>query len=225
MKTSWETPGRGSPELPSQLTQLSQLGDGYQEECPATHRDNSTEDLKCSDKMCHWFLAVPKHQVLVPGWGPVVPSGLCWVCAGRQLSRVCSLGCCRAKQTMVKDLKHMGTALSKSQAFFLLAKAAILWLRKRHCHLSSCWDAAHYPRLCLSGVTASSSRSAPCAPLLCFAFFLLFFFPGRSLVFDFCGSNSVKFLPKKFSMCFAETFLKKYRLIVIIKFPSEWFLW
>lgn len=67
MKTSWETPGRGSPELPSQLTQLSQLGDGYQEECPATHRDNSTEDLKCSDKMCHWFLAVPKHQVLVPG--------------------------------------------------------------------------------------------------------------------------------------------------------------
>lgn len=78
MKTSWETPGRGSPELPSQFTQLSQLGDGYQEECPATHRDNSTDLFrlcKWSYKMCHWFLAVPKHQVLVLGGGPVVPLG------------------------------------------------------------------------------------------------------------------------------------------------------
>lgn len=64
------------------------------------------------------------------------------------------------------------------------------------------------------------AQRALCPPALLF-FFFIFFPPGRSLVFDFCGSNSVKFFPKKFSMCFAETFLKKYRLIVIIKFPSE----
>lgn len=181
MKTSWETPGRGSSELPSQPTQLGQLGDGYQEECPATHRDNSTDLFrlcKWSYKMCHWFLAVPKHQVLVPGGGPVVPLGSAEFVLDANWAGFAAWDAAGPSKAWRRTWSMWVQPSPRARHSLLLAKAAILWLRKRYCHLSSCWDAAHYPRLCLSGVTASSLRSVPCAPLLCFALlFFFFFFP------------------------------------------------
>lgn len=177
MKTSWETAARGSSELPSQLTQLGQLGDEYQEECPATHRDNSTEDLsclrKCSDKMCRWFLAVPKHQMLVPGWGPAVPLGSAEFVLDANWAGFAAWDAAGPSKPWQRTWSMWVQPSPRARHSLLLAKAAILWLRKRYCHPSSCWDAAHYSRLCLSGVTASSSRSVPCAPLLFFSFFFL----------------------------------------------------